>query len=321
MYGLTGKGMQMETRKTLCVATSLSILLLAVGVQPSAAEEIFVDGVRRVEKETRAVQEITKAEVANPEKSGGDRIVNGVPYRETEYQARFPGNDRSFGDPKVVTEPKVMAGAEPRAADEKVLNGLPYCEDLDQKAGQRPDVNGFTKSESTADVVGSDTRSATDFALAKGNSYRVDTTTFLREAEFWLEFSDTQTLSFYVFQSPVEFGTYNLVWSRTSSVSGVGASWYSTGPLDVLLEAGNHYIIAVSWDGTMTYFFDTADSEPTSFGAYTHGYASGIHPLGNQITSNANDQAVYYQRLTKLMIIFKDGFESGNTAAWSSTVP
>ena len=68
---------------------------------------------------------------------------------------------------------------------------------------------GPARSQAPAtDVVGGTTSSAAQAGRAKGNSYRVDSSVLLTMAQYYLNFSDTQTLTFYVFQSPVEFGTY-----------------------------------------------------------------------------------------------------------------
>ncbi len=149
----------------------------------------------------------------------------------------------------------------------------------------------------TIDVVGDASNSASDYGVAKGNAYRVDVNVTLDEAEFWLNFTTTQVLTYYVFVSPVEFGTYTEVYRDTEVVSGTGASWYSTGSILVPLSAGSHYIIAVSWDGSMTYYFGAGDSQDTSFGAHVHGYATGVNPLPASFDSMVNDYAIYYQRL------------------------
>lgn len=149
----------------------------------------------------------------------------------------------------------------------------------------------------TIDVVGDASNSASDYGLAKGNAYRVDVNVTLDEAEFWLNFTSTQVLTYYVFVSPVEFGTYTEIYRDTEVVSGTGAGWYSTGSILISLSAGNHYIIAVSWDGFMTYYFGAGDSQDTSFGAHVHGHATGENPLPASFDSLVNDYAIYYQRL------------------------
>jgi hypothetical protein len=148
------------------------------------------------------------------------------------------------------------------------------------------------------DVVGDTSNSSSGTGRAKGNSYRVDIDVVLNEAEFYLNFTSTQTLTYYVFVCPVEFGTYNEVYRASETVTGSGPGWYSSGPVAIALDAGYHYIIAVSWNGTVTYYYGVGDSQATSFGAHTHGYATGYDPLPTSFSSLVNDQAIYHQRLT-----------------------
>lgn len=150
----------------------------------------------------------------------------------------------------------------------------------------------------TVDIVGETSNMSTGTGRAKGNSYEVLTTVTLTEAEFYLSFTSTQTLTFYVFTCPTEFGTYTEVYRDMALVQGAGEGWYSSGEIAVEMTAGEHYIIAVSWDGTLNYFYGTGDYQGTSFGGYTHGYATGYDPLPASFQSQSNDQAIYHQRLT-----------------------
>ncbi|OPL18373.1 MAG: hypothetical protein AVO35_05880 [Candidatus Aegiribacteria sp. MLS_C] len=148
------------------------------------------------------------------------------------------------------------------------------------------------------DIVGDTSNSSSATGRAKGNSYQVDMAVTLEEMEFWLSFTTTQTITTYVFECPQEFGTYTEVYRASESVVGTGPGWYSSGPVSIDLESGYHYIIAVSWDGTLTYYYDTGDSQAVSFGYHTHGYALGYDPLPSSFESTSNDQAIYHQRLT-----------------------
>jgi hypothetical protein len=155
------------------------------------------------------------------------------------------------------------------------------------------DVHG-----NAVDIVGGTSNSGSATGRAKGNSYQVDISVTLEEVEFWLTFSTSQTLTYYVFVCPDEFGTYTEIYRDSEPVAGTGAGWYSTGPISVDLDEGYHYIIAVSWDGTLTYYYNTGESQATSFGSETHGYAVGYDPLPSSFQSTSNDQAIYYQSLT-----------------------
>lgn len=180
------------------------------------------------------------------------------------------------------------------SAADVTLDGVPVTIELIEHQG-----NSQTAPDGrTVDVVGGTSISSSGAGRAKGNSYRVDIDVSLNMMEFYLDFSDTQNLTFYVFTCPTEFGTYTEVYRDTQTVTGHGADWYSSGCFAVNLTAGLHYILAVSWNGMMTYYYDSGDTQPTSFGAYTHGYATGYDPLPSSFESNMNDQAIYHQRLT-----------------------
>lgn len=147
-------------------------------------------------------------------------------------------------------------------------------------------------------VGGNFNRSGARSAAAKANSYRVDQTTRLIEIECWLEIPAAETLTFFVYRAGEEFGVYSRVLETARPVVGTGAAYYSSGAIDVELLTGNHYIVGVSWPGTLHYFFNRGQSEATSFGAQTHGYATGSHPLGQTVTSALNDLAIFHQRLS-----------------------
>jgi hypothetical protein len=165
------------------------------------------------------------------------------------------------------------------AAQELTLDGTPFYGTV-SAAEPSARTGGFGPDSARApviDVVGDTSNTGSGTGRAKGNAYRVDLSTGLVEAEFWLTFSDSQTLAFYVYQSPVELGTYTQVYTSSTTVAGTGAGWYSSGPVNYRMEAGNHYIIAVSWSGDMSVAYGTADSQVVSFGEHVHGYATGAH--------------------------------------------
>lgn len=175
-----------------------------------------------------------------------------------------------------------------------IVDGSPaIVQNMDIPANTVPGSDGRT-----IDIVGSTSISGSGTGRARGNSYEVNIDIVLDEAEFWLNFNDTMTLTYYVFVCPDEFGTYTEVYRNSETVSGFGAGWYSSGTVSVDLFEGSHYIIAVSWNGTLTYYYDTGESQATSFGSHTHGYALGHDPLPASFESMVDDLAIYHQRLT-----------------------
>ena len=161
-----------------------------------------------------------------------------------------------------------------------------------------PENTQIDESGRTVDIVGGTTYSAEGIALGKGDVYRVDIDVNLTEAEFWLNFSDTQTLSTHVYTCPTEAGTYTEIFQSALDITGTGAAWYSCGAIDVPMNADNYYLILIAWSGTQTYYWDAADSQDTSFGAHVLGYWSGAFPMPATLEVSGNDQAVYHQRLT-----------------------
>jgi hypothetical protein len=178
------------------------------------------------------------------------------------------------------------------------LDGIPFI----TRPIDHPAVTSMGEDGRIIDIVGDTSNTSSASGRAKGNAYRVDIDTRLDEAEFYLNFTDTQTLIYYVFESPVEFGTYSEIYRDTEVVNGLGTAWYSTGTVNVQLSAGYYYIIAVSWDGYMTYYYGTGDSQATSFGSQVHGYAVGYNPLPSSFNSTVNDQAIYHQRLMSTVV-------------------
>ena len=87
------------------------------------------------------------------------------------------------------------------------------------------------------------------------------------------------------------------MFRASGSVAGAGAGWYDSPPMNVLLQAGQYYIVAVSWNGTTTYYYDTGDSQATSSEPPSTVTPVGFDPLPTSFDSISNDQAIYYQTL------------------------
>ncbi|MBN2586990.1 MAG: hypothetical protein JXR55_06830, partial [Candidatus Fermentibacteraceae bacterium] len=99
------------------------------------------------------------------------------------------------------------------------IDGIPAMEDSRCHPSQPiTDVHG-----NAVDIVGGINNSSTAAGRAKGNSYQVDIAVTLEEMEFWLNFSTSQTLTYYVFVCPDEFGWYTEVYRDSEPVSGTGA--------------------------------------------------------------------------------------------------
>jgi hypothetical protein len=148
-------------------------------------------------------------------------------------------------------------------------------------------------AQSRREILGTTANAATRSAAAKGNSLRIDQTVVLESFEIYLDFRGAQDLEFSVFRCYAEAGTYAQVARVVVPTNGQGRRWYASGALDLFLLCGSHYILAVSWPGSATYFYDTTETQALSFGEHTFGYAPGTHPLPTSIATSSNDYAVY----------------------------
>jgi hypothetical protein len=126
------------------------------------------------------------------------------------------------------------------------------------------------------------------------------------QLESYLQFQGQQNIWYYVYDSPTDQGTYTRIHNDAVTHSGTGADWYSSGPLNIPLIAGRFYLLGFSFPSTVpppvTYYFGSGEQEAVSFGAQIRGFATGTHPLGPTQFTNANDQAIYHQRITTIPI-------------------
>lgn len=133
---------------------------------------------------------------------------------------------------------------------------------------------------------------------AKGNVFRMTAQRLITEQEFYLDFTGPRTINYYVYQSDAQFSTYSLIHSAAVNHVGTGPGWYSSGGIGVTLLNNNYYLLAFSFDSGVTYYFNSGQSQSTSFGLQENGYSVGSHPLGSTVTTSVNDLAIYYHRIT-----------------------
>ena len=140
---------------------------------------------------------------------------------------------------------------------------------------------------------------------ARGNVYRIFEPAELLEWDVWLDFVDQQDLTFSVHVADADLGSYSSIFSRSTTVQGRGADWYSSGELALSLESGRHYLVAVSWNGELTYGYGLGRQE-TLFAELTHGHVD-FDPILPDVESEVSDLAIYRQRLITSHDIMIDG--------------
>jgi hypothetical protein len=158
------------------------------------------------------------------------------------------------------------------------------------------------------DTIGStDVSGATTAASpfhGKGSLFRVDHDVTLTQQDFYLFFTDSKTATFCVYESGSgsQMGDYTQIQSNQVALTGDGSGWYSSGPINVPLQAGHYYITAFSMPGSFTsYWTGSVDSLTVSFGQQLSGISTIGDPAPTTLSISSDNKAIYYQRLTTMV--------------------
>ena len=152
------------------------------------------------------------------------------------------------------------------------------------------------------EIVGGTVTSPSGTNRGKGSLYRVDTSVYLLDFEMHLNVPVPDTLTFFLYRHHSRTGLATLDWTQQIQVTGgIGAAWYSSGPIAMPLVAGNYYVLGVYWNANVQYFYTTAAQPPLSFGAWqrAHTFTGSLPPT---VSLAGSDIACYYQRLTTLAV-------------------
>ncbi|MCP4411743.1 MAG: choice-of-anchor D domain-containing protein, partial [Gammaproteobacteria bacterium] len=138
----------------------------------------------------------------------------------------------------------------------------------------------------------------------RGNIFYVNTSTTLLEHKFYLSITTSTQLNLFVYQGTAATGTFNKISDIHYASSGTGAGFYTSGPINVPLEAGYYYYIGASWDGSAEYYRGTEVTPlSTSFGTLETGIAGNIaggYPPGATATNSyaSGSFSPYYCAIT-----------------------
>ncbi|MDH5492667.1 MAG: EGF-like domain-containing protein [Myxococcales bacterium] len=97
----------------------------------------------------------------------------------------------------------------------------------------------------------------------RGNIYHATSSTRLDHFEVHLDVTDGCALGFYVLSSSTVDGAPSVVWSATTTASGLG--YHSSGPIDLTTETDTYYTLGVGWDCLATYYSAPYDSMVGTF--------------------------------------------------------
>jgi subtilisin family serine protease len=142
---------------------------------------------------------------------------------------------------------------------------------------------------------------------SRGNLFRCDTSTTLREHRLYLETPSATQMWFLVYEGMEQTGEYNLVSAADLSPAGPGSGWFSSGQVDVPMTAGRYYLAVASFANVSAYYAQLDIAEypiPTSFGSlllaagYDWSPGTLFPPRDAQFVRDEFGSAVaYYQSL------------------------
>ena len=131
---------------------------------------------------------------------------------------------------------------------------------------------------------------------SRGNIYYADSTVTLIEHRFYLSISSSTNLDFAVYQGTGGiYDQFDLIHS-VNTISGTGEGWYSSGAIDVTLEAGYYYYICACWEGNTTYGRGGSTPASTSFGHLEAGAGADDYPPPDSLTI-FDSSYIYYQTI------------------------
>lgn len=152
------------------------------------------------------------------------------------------------------------------------------------------------------ETIGGTTASPSGTNRGKGSLYRVDTSVYLIDFEMHLNVPGPDTLTFFLYRHHSRTGLATLDWTLQVPVTGgIGAAWYSTGPIVLPLVAGNYYVLGAYWTSNVQYFYTTATQPPLSFGAWQRAHTF-LNALPATVSLTGSDIACYYQRFTTIAV-------------------
>jgi hypothetical protein len=155
----------------------------------------------------------------------------------------------------------------------------------------------------------------------QGGVVSVTTPVQLIEIRSWLNTTASRELRFVVYEGTSPTGTFTKIFENTIANSGTGTQFYSSGPINVSLQAGKFYAIGVSWSGLLIYYYSatTPVPAPISFGTITGGLSQATFPPPATLTQTATSNLYCTQLVTatgKWLTVTSGG--SGTVAAGDS---
>jgi len=96
-------------------------------------------------------------------------------------------------------------------------------------------------------TIASTAETQTKTGAFRGNVYDSDRDAILLSFDMYLDPSSSCDITFYLHERASEADPWAVLWSDNQAIN-AGAAYHSSGPIDAMLTAGNHYGLGVGWD-------------------------------------------------------------------------
>ncbi|MCD4735070.1 MAG: carboxypeptidase-like regulatory domain-containing protein, partial [Bacteroidales bacterium] len=258
---------------------------------------------------------------------------------DLDYNIELTELSETFGGPVANNENVVFTGT-PLSMEEfyELKHYIPktfYPTISDEGIPLVPNPDPWTEnSEAMEEIFGTPANAWTAGPRTRGNFYECTTTTYLAEHRFYLDVAAATQMWFCVYEGTALEGVYNLISASDVSPMGPGSGWFSSGQVNVTMQAGNWYMIVASFEEECTYYYETGISPypiPASFGHLVEGAGFSFAPTTNfppdatqNISGTPGPQIAYHQTLvTKAWLDwFQLDWLSGTVPAGASvTIP
>ncbi|MCB0264343.1 MAG: choice-of-anchor D domain-containing protein [Calditrichaeota bacterium] len=210
----------------------------------------------------------------------------------------------------------VIGGSSLKPAHAKLPNGMVKEEmraDIKRRTANRGVANATEESRRNAssgigvppavisgeEVFGDASSSFSGTNRDRGNVFGITTTTTLLEYKQYLNIPTDTEIYFFVYEGAAATGDFSLINQVYFPSSGTGEGFYTSGPTNVLLQAGKFYYIGASWGASSVSYFrgGPAGPIPASFGTLESGVAgttAGFPPNPGTINSTWSGFSAYY---------------------------
>ncbi len=161
-------------------------------------------------------------------------------------------------------------------------------------------VDGGYAGQTSDNIGNTENNLTTTSLLMRGGVVSVTTTVQLLEIKSYLNITNPVELRFVVYENTAATGTFTKIFETSVPGAGPGTQFYSSGPVNIVLQSGRFYAVGVNWAAGLNYFWDAGAPVPIpiSFGTITGGLAQSVYPPPQTLTQNALSSLYYTQLVT-----------------------